>query len=373
MKRFKLWYRCGVVLLSVLVALAIAAVILTVLGANVLDTFRVIFVYPFSSIKNISGVINIMIPLSLVGIGICIAYRSGIVNIGGEGQMIMGLTLALVVALNVGEMPRALAIPLVLLSGMIGGGVWGAIPGILKTRFQVSELLSTVMLNYIASQFYSYCLRVPMLDPSVAGGSGDPQTVRLSESLWLSRMNQLVPSLDKNMRFHSGILIAIVLALIVFLFMWKTPAGFKMRAAGASERAARYGGINVKNYVVLAILLSGACCGLAGTVEVLGVHHRGLGNVSGGYGFSGIVVALFGGLHPLGVLPAAFFFAVISYGCNSLQINKIPLPGNTIDVLMGLVILVIVSAQMIISNKYIMYRAERWVRAHLLRAGKERA
>lgn len=373
MKRFKLWYTGGIILISAALTLAIAAMILAVLGANVLDTFRVIFIYPFTSIKNLSGVINIMIPLSLVGVGICVAYRSGIVNIGGEGQMIMGLTAALAVALQVGSLPRWLGLPLVLLAGMVGGGLWGAIPGVLKTRFQVSELLSTVMLNYIASQFYSYCLRVPMLDPSVAGGSGDPQTVRLANSLWLSRINQLIPSLPKNMRFHTGILIAVVLAIVVFIFMWKTPAGFRMRAAGASDRAARYGGINVKKYVVLAILLSGACCGLAGTVEILGVHHRGLGNVSGGYGFSGIVVALFGGLHPLGVLPAAFFFAVISYGCSSLQIQKIALPGNTIDVLMGLVILVIVSAKLVISNKYIMDRTARWLRSRFGLVGKERA
>ena len=363
MKHFKL---IGVIALSVLLTLAIASGILAVLGANVLDTFWVIFCYPFTSFKNLSGVINIMTPLTIVGVGICVAYRSGIVNIGGEGQMIMGLLLATAFAIYT-EIPSPFAIPAILLVGMLGGAAWGSLPGLLKAKFGVSELLSSVMFNYIATQIYSYCLRVPLLDPAVAGGSGDPQTVKLAENEWLPRISELIDGLPKGTRFHTGIFIAFIVALLVYLYMWKTPAGFKMRAAGASDRAARYGGISVSRYLVLAMIISGACCGLAGTVEILGVHHRGLGNCTGGYGFSGIVVALFGGLHPLGVIPAAFFFALISYGCSALQINKIPVPSNMIDVLMGLVILVIVAAKLIIANPYLMDRAQRRLGALLRR------
>ncbi|MBR3795097.1 MAG: ABC transporter permease [Clostridia bacterium] len=366
MKNFKLLYTVGVILLSVLLTLGIASLILAVLGADVLKTFWVIFCYPFTTFKNISGVINIMTPLTLVGVGICVAYRSGIMNIGGEGQMLIGLLCAIVFALYSG-IEGPLSIPLILLTGMIGGAVWGFFPGILKSKFGVSELLSTVMFNYIATQLYSYCLRVPLLDPAVAGGAGDPQTVKLAENQWLPRINEIIENTPKGTRFHTGILIALVLAVIVYLFMWKTPVGFKMRAAGASDRAARYGGISVNKYLVLAMLVSGACCGLAGTVEILGVHHRGLGNCTGGYGFSGIVVALFGGLHPLGVIPAAFFFALISFGCSALQINKIPVPSNVIDVLMGLVILVIVAAKLIIANPYLMDRTQRKLQSMLHR------
>ena len=358
MKNFKLIYTVGIILLCVLLTLGIASIILAVLGADVLKTFWVIFCYPFTTFKNLSGVINIMTPLAIVGVGICVAYRSGIMNIGGEGQMIIGLLVAIVFALNT-EISGPWAMPLILLFGMAGGALWGSLPGLLKAKFGVSELLSTVMFNYIATQFYSYCLRVPLLDPAVAGGSGDPQTVKLAENEWLPRINDLFENLPKGTRFHTGIFIAIILAVIVYLFMWKTPVGFKMRAAGASDRAARYGGISVSRYLVLAMIISGACCGLAGTVEILGVHHRGLGNCTGGYGFSGIVVALFGGLHPIGVIPAAFFFALISFGCSALQINKIPVPSNMIDVLQGLVILVIVAAKLIISNPYLMDRAQR--------------
>lgn len=370
-RNFRVYYTGGVIVCAVLVALLITSIILAVLGANILDTMWVIFCYPFTSLKNLSGVVNVMTPLAVVGVGVCIAYRSGFTNLGGEGQMIIGIITALLFGLNAPDLPKWILLPCVLLCGMLGGAIWGAVPGVLKTRFGVNELLSTVMLNYTATQLFTYCLRVPMLDPAVAGGSGDPQTVKLAESMWLSKINDLIPSLGKNVRFHTGIFIAIILAVLVYLLMWKTSTGYSMRAAGLSQRAARYGGINVGKYAVLAVILSGACCGLAGTIEILGIHHRGLGNISGGYGFSGIVVALFGGLHPILVLPAAFFFAVISFGCSSLQINKIPLPSNTIDVLMGVVILVIVSTQMTLKNRYLRDRAERFFNRVLNRGVKE--
>ena len=368
-RKVKLLARGWIILLLVLVTVSIIFVIVASLGANVLDTFYVIFVYPFKSLKSLSNVINIMTPLTLVGIGICISYRSGFINIGGEGQMTVGLLAALLVGLNTSSWPKLLALPAVLIAGMLGGGLWGTIAGELKTRFKVSELLSTVMLNYAATQLYSYFLRVPLLDSANVAGGGDVQTEKLAENIWLSRMNKLFPALGKNVKFHTGIFIAIVLAVAVYIFLWKTVPGYKMRAAGASERAARYGGIKVRRYVVLAIMLSGMCCGLAAAIEVLGIHHRGLPSITGGYGFSGIVVALFGGLHPIGVLPAAFFFAGISYGCSSLQINKIPLPSNTINVLLGLVILVIVSAKTVMENRYIMSKVEARI-AKLLGYGK---
>ena len=367
-KRFRFVYTCAVVLIAVLISLAVTSVITAVLGANVLDTFYIIFCLPFDSMKNISGVINIMTPLAIVGIGICIAYRSGFINLGGEGQMTAGIILSLILGINApSDIPRIIALPAMLLLGAIGGAIWGAIAGYLKNRFKVSELLSTVMLNYIATQLFNYCLRIPMLDPANIGGSGEPQTVKMPKTMWLRKVNELFPFLDKNVKFHSGLFIAIILAVLVFLLMWKTGTGYKMRAAGLSERAARYGGINVKKYALLSVILSGALCGLAGTAEILGNHHRGLAGCTGGYGFSGIVVALFGGLHPIGVLPAAFFFAVISYGCSLLQIKGSPLPSNTIDVLQGLVILVIVATQMILKNRYIMDRAERFVNKHFFK------
>ena len=354
-KRFRFLFSAGVVLLFSLGTLAVISLILAFLGADVFKTLYCIFIYPFTSVKNLSGVINTMTPLALVGVGVCVAYRSGFINIGGEGQMTAGIMTALLFGLNVTGLPRWLALPCILIAGAAGGAVWGAVPGILKSRFRVSELLSTVMMNYIAAQLFAWFMRVPYPDPTAA----EPQTVKLESTMWLSRINQLFSGLDKNVRFHTGILIAVVAAVLIWLYLWKTPHGFRMRAAGASGRAARYAGINVGGYVVLSMIISGALCGVAGTVEVLGVHHRGLANITGGYGFTGVVVALFGGLHPLWVIAAAFVFAAIDYGCSAMQLNGIALPSNTVNVLMGLIILVIVSVKTVLGNTYLADRIRR--------------
>lgn len=356
MKRFKLYYTLGITLLAVLAAVLMSSAVLLLLGANVPDTFYVIFVYPLTTLNNFAGVINRMTPLLIIALGTCVAYRSGITNIGGEGQMTMGIVFTLLVGLYA-PLPRVLALPLALLAGVLGGALWGMIAGALRAKFAVNELLSTVMLNYIAAQLYSFCLRVPLMDPAAIGGGGEPQTAKLAKDIWLSKLQGIFPKTS----MHTGIIIALVLAVVIYLFLWRTPTGFKMRASGASSRAARYGGMNVPFYLVLAMAISGGCAGLAGGIEVLGIHHRGVGNITGGYGFSGIVVALFGGLHPAGAIPAAFFFAVLQYGAKALQTMSIAVPSNMVDVLQGIIILVIVATKMILSNTYAMERTKRRV------------
>jgi simple sugar transport system permease protein len=244
-------------------------------------------------------------------------------------------------------------------AGAAGGAAWGFIPGFLKAKLEVSELLSTVMLNYIAAQFYTFCLRGPMLDPAeLTMGSGTPQSMRLTRSIWLDRF---IP----GTRLHTGLFIALVLAALIYLLLWKTTWGFKMRAAGAQERAARYGGINVTAWLIISISISGAFAGLAGAVEIAGVHRRAIEGITGGYGFSAIVVALFGGLHPAGIVPAAFFFGLLIVGADMTQ-RMVGVPANMVQVLQGIIILVIVAAKMIISNPYLMEKAWRaW--------GKEKA
>jgi simple sugar transport system permease protein len=157
-------------------------------------------------------------------------------------------------------------------------------------------------------------------------------------------------------RLHTGILIALVLAVLIYILLWKTKWGYDMRASGAKAKAARYGGINVGFYLVLGIVISGALAGLAGAVEIAGVHRRGIEGVTAGYGFSGIVVALFGGLHPAGILPASFFFGLLIVGADMTQ-RMVGVPANMVQVLQGVIILVIVSARMVINNAYLMEKA----------------
>ena len=193
-----------------------------------------------------------------------------------------------------------------------------------------------------------------MLDPAekTMGGVGTPQTMRLTRNIWLDR---LIP----GTRLHTGIFIAIGLALIIYLLLWKTSFGFKLRAAGAQEKAARYGGINVPVCLVMSICISGALAGLAGAVEVAGVHRRAIEGITGGYGFSGIVVALFGGLHPAGIIPAAFFFGLLLVGADMTQRMAGGVPANMVQVLQGIIILVIIAARMVLANPYLLEWSRR--------------
>lgn len=224
----------------------------------------------------------------------------------------------------------------------------------LRARLGVNEILSTVMLNYIAAQFYTFLLRGPMMDPEeLVTGSGTPQTVRIPRAAWLDR---LIP----GTRLHSGVFIALGLAVVVFLLLWRTSTGFKMRAAGAEAKAARYAGVRVERYLIIAMLMSGACAGIAGSIEILGVHRRAIEGVTGGYGFTGIVVALFGGLHPAGIIPASMFFGLLLIGADMTQ-RLASVPANMVLVLQGAIILAIVSARQFMNNPYVQDRVSRYI------------
>ncbi len=350
--KFKHLYKLSIIIIAIFVALFISSLILTIIGADAFKTFLVIFTEPLKTKIQFTEVLIRAIPLSIIALGITVAYRSGTINIGAEGQMAMGILGTTACALAFPTMPSFLLIPLSLLFGMVAGGVWGFVPGYLKAKLEVSELLSTVMLNYIAAQIYTYFLRGPMLDPSeLTMGSGTPQSMRLAKNVWLTR-------LIKGTRLHSGLIIVIVVAILVYLFLWRTTWGYKMRAAGAGKKAARYGGINVAFYITISMVISGAFAGLAGGIEVIGVHHRAIEGITSGYGFSGIVVALFGGLHPLGILPASFFFGLLLVGADMTQ-RLVGVPANMVQVLEGIIILVIVATQMILDDKYLQDRIYR--------------
>ena len=353
---FRIAFKAAIILIAIIAAVLIASMILWLIGAKVGATFYTICIAPLTNMLHISEVMIRAIPLCIIAIGISVAYRSGIINIGAEGQMAMGLLAFTGVALAFPDVPRPLLLPLALIASVIGGGVWGFIPGILKAKLNVSELLSTVMLNYIAAQFYSLCLRTIYLDPAEqVYGTGTPQSMRLTENVWLGRLTG---------RLHYGIIIAIVLAFLIFVLMWKTSIGFKMRASGSGARAARYAGISVGFYVTVSMVISGAFAGLAGGVELAGVHRRAIEGITNNYGFSGVVVALFGGLHPFGIIPASFFFGLMIYGA-TLAPSKVGVPANIVQVMQGIIIIVIVTAQMVLSNAY--FRDRVWRRIQSMR------
>ncbi|MEN6499652.1 MAG: ABC transporter permease [Rectinema sp.] len=337
---------------AALAAVGIGAIVLVILGADVVQTYKVILTEPLKDLFGITEVLVRAVPLILVALGIALSFRAGILNIGAEGQIQMGIVSATAVALALPDVPKGILVPLVLLVGAAGGALWASIAGYLRAKLGVNEILSTVMLNYIAVQIYGYLLRGPMIDPAeLQTGSGTPQSMRLPKSAWIDR---IIP----GTRLHWGIVMAVVLAILVYIFLWRTTSGFKLRAAGASAKAARYAGINVESSLLFAMVLAGAFAGLAGAVEVTAVHRRAIEGISSGYGFSGIVVALFGGLHPGGIIPAAAFFGVLLVGTDMTQ-RILSIPANMVSVLQGAVILSIISAKMLINDPYAMEKFER--------------
>jgi len=337
-------YNIGITIFSLLVALMIGAVLFLIAGANPITAYTVMFTAPLQDLFGITEIFVRAAPLLLVALGISISFRSGILNIGGEGQILAGAIFGLAVALYAPQIHWLIMIPLIFAASFAGGALWGGIAGWMRAYLNVNEILSTVMLNYVAIQIYNFLIRGPMMDvQEIAYGTGASQTARVAKAYWLTK---LIP----GARMHSGLIIAIVMAVLVFLFLWKTIYGYRMRSVGAEVRASRYAGINTRWYLLLAMLLAGGFAGMAGTVEILGVHHRGLESISAGYGFSGIVVALFGGLHPLGAIPASIVFGLLIVGADMMQ-RAVQVPAYIILAIQGLIILSIVSSSVFITQK----------------------
>lgn len=328
--------------LATFAALAVGAVMLVLLGANPLQAYAAMVEGAFGSTNSLADTIVRATPLLMVGLGICISFRGGVINIGGEGQLVMGAIGATVVGLWLPEVPAFFVVPLAMLAGFLAGAIWGGIPGALKAYFNVNEILSTIMMNAIAVQFMNYLLRDPLLDPDQFNAASKiPQTARLVQAFDLPR---LVPT-----RLHLGAGIAVVLAILVYLFLWRTSIGYRIRAVGLNPDASRYAGIDVKRYIVLSLLLSGAFVGLGGAIQILGVHHRMFTDGSamgftGSAGFNGIVAALFGKLHPIGTIPASFLFGALLVGANKLQ-RVMQVPSAFIIALNGLVVVFVVSSE----------------------------
>ena len=364
--RFKFAYSATVIVAAALLAILAGAAVLVAIGVEPLKVYLVILTEPLKDAFGLTEILVRAVPLTLVALGISVAFRSGILNIGAEGQMMVGIAAAAAVAIALPGLPKAILLPITLLAGAMSGALWGGLAGYLKAKRDVNEILSTVMLNYIAAQLYGFLLRGPMIDPEeLTIGSGTPQSIRLPRAAWLDR---LVP----GTRLHAGLILALVLVVLVYVLLWRTTAGYRLRASGAEPKAARYAGIHVQMSLVVAMLLSGAFAGLAGAVELSGVHRRAIEGITSGYGFSGIVVALFAGLHPAFIPPAAFFFGLLLIGADMTQ-RAMSVPANMVYVLQGAIILSIVAAKSVLSDPYGRDRAYQRFTALLSRLKRSEA
>jgi simple sugar transport system permease protein len=247
-------------------------------------------------------------PLLFTGLAIALALHAGVWNIGAEGQLLLGALATAWIGQYTASFPPFLAIPLVSLTALTAGLLWAGGAALLKQYRHVNEVISTIMLNFIAAHLVSYCVHGPLME--IAGRY--PQTDLLPVT---ARFLPLLPPT----RLHLGIPLALGIAALVWIYLYRTKAGFRLRATGANPTAARFAGIAVDHEITRALLLSGALAGLAGGIEVSGITHRVYEKFSPGYGYTAIAVALVGQRSPLGVVLAAIFFGALEAGAGALQ------------------------------------------------------
>lgn len=297
----------GPALLGGFVALVLGALLIRLAGADPWAAYAVMVRGAFGGQRQITETILKACPLLIIGLGLAVAFRSQVWNIGAEGQYFMGALAGGFLALQFGNLPQPLLVPLVLAGGLAGGALWALIPGLLRTRRGISEIITTLMLNYVAILLMQYLVRGPLRDP--AGYL--PQSAQFAD---VARLPVVW-----SPRIHLGVLLALLLVPLVHLLIWRTPLGFRLRAIGSSPSVAHFAGMNVGGGILMALLMSGALAGLAGVVEVTSLHLRLKGAISGGYGFSAILVALLGRMNPLGIVLAAFFFAALTIGAEAMH------------------------------------------------------
>jgi ABC-type uncharacterized transport system permease subunit len=311
--------------------------------------FRAANVDPFAALELVLGVFTTTdgvtasiirsIPLLLIAVGLCIPFKMGFWNIGAEGQLLMGASAATWVVLILPSSPAVLMIPLMMLLAFLGGGIWGVIPGTLKAKLGVNEILTTLMMNFIATFWIAFLVYGPWRDPQ---GHGFPLTPMFPSSAILP----LVP----GTAIHSGILMAVVCAMIVYFLLNFTRLGYEIKVVGESPRAAKYAGISYLSLTMISMLLSGGFSGLAGMALVSGVVGRLRPGISPGYGYTAIIVAFLGRLNPLFALVAGLLFGGLLVSGDALQIG-LGLAYSTVQVFQGLILLFVVGADVVTRYK----------------------
>ncbi len=319
--------------LALLLGLLAGGIFIKAVRIDPVAAYRAMLQGAFGSANNLGETLVKAIPILLTGLAALVAFRAGFWNIGGEGQLYVGALGATLVGLHVMGWPPIFAVGLTLLSGILAGGIWGWIPGVLKARFGTSEAINTIMLNFIAFQLVGYSVYGPMRQGVGQVPESDPIAAG-------ARLLVLVP----GTRLHAGLFVALAALIATAVLLRYTVLGYRLRIVGANAQMARFGGLTVGTLITAAAAISGGIAGLGGAVEVSGVHYRLIETVSPGYGYLGIAVALLGRLNPWGAGVAAFFLAALVVGAETMErAVRVPLP--LIFVVQGLVILFILGFQ----------------------------
>lgn len=329
-------------ILNIIVIILIVFIVSTLLimstGKSPIRAYEAFF---FGIFGTLNGFIEIFVkatPLILAGLGIAVAFKSGFFNIGAEGQLYMGAIGAAATALFLPDVIGPLRIVISIVIAFIFGGIWALIPGLLKAKFNISEIITTIMFNYIAINITALVVRGVLKEPGYL-----PQTALIESS---ARLPEILPPT----RLHGGFLLAVIMVFVIWFVMQKTTIGYELQVVGTNKRAAKCSGISVMKNIILSAFLSGGLAGLAGMGEVLGIQYRLLDGISGGCGYTAILVALLGFNNPIGVFVSALGFAALQVGSNTMQ-RQLGIPASLVLIILGLVVLLILAKDHFIKYK----------------------
>jgi simple sugar transport system permease protein len=325
--------------------LVVGAVFLLLTDRDPVEVYAAMFNGALGSRYGLAETVVKAIPLMLCALGISAAFRMQLWNIGAEGQFYMGAFAASWLPLTFPELPMLLMLPGMLLAGCLGGGLWGLVPALLRARWKVNEIITTLMLNYVAILWVDFLVYGPWRDPK---GFNFPLTAKFPAAAALPTFG--------DSRIHVGLILAILLAGVFWLVFEKSRWGFEIKVIGASEQAARYAGMNIKRNIYWVMLLSGAVCGLAGMAEVSGIVGRLQPNLSPGYGYTAIIVAWLSKLNPAAILIVSVLFGGLQVG--GFFVQTMGVPASVAAMLQGAVLFFVVGGEFLTKYKLVIDRKE---------------
>ena len=341
------WIRTLIPLVSILVTFLLTSGFVLAADANPIQAVYYFLIDPLSNPVRLIEVLVKTTPLLLTGIAVAFAFSGGYWNIGVEGQLYMGATAATAIGLQMHAAPAWIALPLIIIGGFLAGMAWALLPALMKVRLKIDEVVTTLLLNYVAIFFVSAILNGPWRDPI----SQWPQSPEIAASA-------IFPRLIPRSRLHLGFILAILIIIVVWFVLSRTSFGLKMKAVGYNLEAARFSGIRVERTMLIVALTSGGIAGVAGASEVAGIHFHLIDAISPGYGYTGIIIATLGALNPIGVSIAAFFIGLIDTGSQTVS-RALGVPAYLGDVIQATLLLVTLAMLLLQNYRFTIHKRDK--------------